>query len=109
MTDDVLNDVKHIQQHYSEYFYSLAITEEQPVGNDPHVTFIVTPVNNAQRMVTVKLTRTAAYQIVSDSLLGSNIVGTSHESFEQVMVAIMGPSQFTALLSSLVTEHISRN
>lgn len=109
MTDDVLTDVRHIQQHYSDYFHSLVITEEQPLGNDPHVSFIVTPVNNAQRKVTVKLSRTAAYQIVSDSLSASNIVGTSHESFEQVMVAIMGPSQFTAMFSSLVSEHISRN
>lgn len=58
------------------------------------------------RLSTIELSRNC-FRIKSDSLLGSTICESEHESFEQVLKAIMGEIEFSNMLLNLVADKLS--
>lgn len=58
------------------------------------------------RLSTIELSRNC-FTIKGDSLLGSNICESEHESFEHVLRAIMGDIEFSNMLLNLVADKLS--
>ena len=93
----VLDDADFIRENYTSYFSSFNILHKDL----DEVRFLVCPVGDAARNVTVSMSR-QCYRVTADSALTpSNLVGDQFESFEQLLRAVMGDAAFSNLVLQL--------
>ncbi len=94
----VLEDVAFIRDKYKGMFHSLAITE----ASEDETQFTLTTVNS--KVVRVSLSTSSAYTVLEGE--GKD---EQFESFEQLLVRLMGPAAFSHLISRLVTSKLAES
>jgi hypothetical protein len=90
-----LEDVTFIRDKYKDLFISLEITN----SDDFSVSFDLVTLNHKSTHVT--LSADSAYTIIR-----GDSAGESFESFEQLLLRLMGPLAYAELISSLVAQKL---